>query len=224
MNAGTVEFLVNPERGEHFFIECNPRIQVEHTVTEQVTGIDLVESQFRIARGESLKALGIPDQAAIEAPRGFAVQARIVASGAGVLTAYKEPTGPGVRVDSCGYLGYALPPQFDPMFAKLICQSNSTHSFASALDHTLRALDEFHLAGLPTNLRQLRAILVASGGTRGRCSHQLSSPSIPTLTAPTRAKTSASGSLALLEQQAAALRGGKGACSACQRTHRTRRA
>ena len=152
VNAGTVEFLVNPERGEHFFIECNPRIQVEHTVTEQVTGIDLVEAQFRIAAGESLKALGLGDQAAIEAPRGYAVQARIVAGGAGTLTAYKEPTGPGVRVDSCGYLGYAPPPQFDPMFAKLICQSNSTDSLASALDRTLRALDEFHIAGLPTNL------------------------------------------------------------------------
>ena len=68
---------------------------MEHTVTEQVTGIDLVEAQFRIAAGESLKALGIPDQAAVEAPRGFAVQARIVAGGAGVLTGYKEPTGPG---------------------------------------------------------------------------------------------------------------------------------
>src|SRR4029077_17139074 len=92
LNAGTVEFLVNPERGEHFFIECNPRIQVEHTVTEQVTGIDLVESQFRIAAGESLKTLGIPDQAAVRTPHGFAVQARIVAVGSGVLTAYKEPT------------------------------------------------------------------------------------------------------------------------------------
>src|SRR5437667_12526393 len=102
VNAGTVEFLVEPESGQHFFIECNPRIQVEHTVTEQVTGIDLVESQFRIAAGESLKAIGIGNQEAIEEPRGFAVQARIVAGGAGTLTAYKEPAGPGVRVDSCG--------------------------------------------------------------------------------------------------------------------------
>lgn len=212
VNAGTVEFLVSPESGEHFFIECNPRIQVEHTVTEQVTSIDLVESQFRIAAGEPLKALGILDQAAIEAPRGFAVQARIVAGGAGVLTAYKEPTGPGVRVDSCGYLGYAPPPQFDPMFAKLICQSNSTHSFASALDHTLRALDEFHIAGLPTNLRQLRAILshpaVRAGDARTTLFSEHSD-----LAASTGAQASASGSLALLEQQAMALRGGKAALS-----------
>src|ERR1019366_2833608 len=147
-----------------------------------------------------------------EAPRGFAVQARIVASGTGTLTAYKEPTGPGVRVDSCGYLGYAPPPQFDPMFAKLICQSNSTHSFASALDHTLRALDEFHIAGLPTNLRQLRAILshpaVRAGDARTTLFSEHSD-----LAASTGAQASASGSLALLEQQAMALRGGKAALS-----------
>ena len=78
-NAGTVEFLVNPETGEHFFIECNPRIQVEHTVTEQVTGFDLVEAQFRIAAGASLAALGLADQKSVGVPRGFAVQARVVA-------------------------------------------------------------------------------------------------------------------------------------------------
>jgi acetyl/propionyl-CoA carboxylase alpha subunit/acetyl-CoA carboxylase carboxyltransferase component len=210
VNAGTIEFLVNPERGEHFFIECNPRIQVEHTVTEQVTGIDLVESQFRIAAGESLKSLGIPDQAAVKAPRGFAVQARIVAVGPGVLTGYKEPTGPGVRVDSCAYLGYAPPPQFDPMFAKLICQSNSTHSFESALDHTLRALDEFHIAGLPTNLRQLRAVLSHPAVRAGEARTSFFSE-YPELAAPTGAEASVSGSVALLEQQATALRGGKNA-------------
>jgi acetyl/propionyl-CoA carboxylase alpha subunit/acetyl-CoA carboxylase carboxyltransferase component len=210
INAGTIEFLIDPERGEYFFIECNPRIQVEHTVTEQVLGIDLVESQFRIAAGESLKALGIPDQVAVGAPRGFAVQARIVATGTGVLTAYKEPAGPGVRVDSCGYLGYAPPPQFDPLFAKLICQSNSTQSFASALDHTLHALDEFHLTGLPTNLRQLRAVLAHPAVRAGdaRTSFFLEHSD---LIATTPAQTSVSPSLALLEQQAAAFRNGNGA-------------
>lgn len=208
VNAGTVEFLVSPERGEHFFIECNPRIQVEHTVTEQVTSIDLVEAQFRIAAGETLKALGIADQAAVKAPRGFAVEARIVASGSGVMTSYKEPAGPGVRVDSCGYAGYAPPPQFDPMFAKLICQSNSTHSFTSALNHTLRALDEFHIAGLATNLEQLRAILSHPALRAGDARTSLFSE-YPELAAPTGTRASGSRSVVLLEQQAAALHRGK---------------
>ena len=125
VNAGTVEFLVSPETGEYFFIECNPRIQVEHTVTEQVTGVDLVEAQFRIAAGESLAASASPTRQAVGPPRGFAVQARVVATGAGTLTAYKEPSGPGVRVDACGYVGYAPPPQFDPLLAKVIGSANS---------------------------------------------------------------------------------------------------
>ncbi|MFU8815805.1 MAG: carboxyl transferase domain-containing protein [Pseudomonadales bacterium] len=159
VNAGTVEFLVLPESGEHFFIEANARIQVEHTVTEQITGIDLVEAQFHLAAGSSLAALGMGEQMAVGAPRGFAVQARVVAQGTGTLSAYREPSGPGVRVDGCGYVGYTPPPQFDPLLAKLICTSTSAASFVSALDRTLRALDEFHIAGLPTNLAQLRAIL-----------------------------------------------------------------
>jgi acetyl/propionyl-CoA carboxylase alpha subunit/acetyl-CoA carboxylase carboxyltransferase component len=157
VNAGTVEFLVLPESSEHFFIECNARIQVEHTITEQITGIDLVEAQFQLAAGASLDAIGIGEQP--PPPRGYAVQARVVAQGAGTLTAYREPSGPGVRVDGCGYVGYAPPPQFDPLLAKLICSSNSSGSFASAVDRTLRALDEFHIGGLPTNLDLLRSIL-----------------------------------------------------------------
>jgi len=156
LNAGTVEFLVTPETGAHYFIECNPRIQVEHTITEAVTGVDLVEAQFRIAAGESLADLGL---ATTPAARGHAVQARIVATGAGTLSGYKEPSGPGVRVDSCGYQGLTPPPQFDPMFAKLIATSNSSGLLASALDRAERALGEFHITGLPTNLGQLRAIL-----------------------------------------------------------------
>ena len=157
--AGTVEFLVAPETGEYFFIECNPRIQVEHTVTEQVTGVDLVEAQFRLAAGATLTSLGLGDQRAVPEARGFAVQARVVATGPGTLTAYKEPSGPGVRVDACGYLGYTPPPQFDPLLAKVVGASNSSASFASAVERTLRALGEFHIAGLPTNLPVLRAIL-----------------------------------------------------------------
>lgn len=159
VNAGTVEFLVSPETGEHFFIECNPRIQVEHTVTEEVTGVDLVEAQFQLAAGATLASLGLPDQAAVGAPRGFAIQARVVARGAGVMTAYKEPGGPRVRVDACGYAGYAPPPQFDPLFAKVIGSSPANGSFAAAVDRTLQALEEFHVAGLATNLPELRAIL-----------------------------------------------------------------
>ena len=156
VNAGTVEFLVSPETGEYFFIECNPRIQVEHTVTEQVTGIDLVEAQFHIAAGATLTSLGLGDQHAVGAPRGFAVQARVVATSTGRLTAYKEPSGVGIRVDACGYLGYAPPPQFDPLLAKLICTSGA---YAAAIERTLHALDEFHIGGLQTNVHQLRAIL-----------------------------------------------------------------
>ena len=159
VNAGTVEFLVLPERGEYWFIECNPRIQVEHTVTEQVTGIDLVEAQFRMAAGDTLVSMSVGDQHAVGAPRGFAVQARVVATGPGTLTAYREPSGVGVRVDASGYLGYAPPPQFDPLLAKVVGSSNSTGSLTSALERTSRALDEFHIAGLPTNVAQLRAIL-----------------------------------------------------------------
>jgi acetyl/propionyl-CoA carboxylase alpha subunit/acetyl-CoA carboxylase carboxyltransferase component len=157
-NAGTMEFLVDPERGEHYFIEGNARIQVEHTITEEITGIDLVEAQFRLAGGETLASIGIPSQDSIPVPRGFAIQTRIVATGAGKLTAYREPNGPGIRVDSCGYLGLAPPPQFDPMFAKLIVRSGAK-DFAAAADRTVRALDEFHMAGLPTNLAALRRIL-----------------------------------------------------------------
>jgi acetyl/propionyl-CoA carboxylase alpha subunit/acetyl-CoA carboxylase carboxyltransferase component len=205
-NAGTVEFLVNAEAGQHFFIECNPRIQVEHTITEAVAGVDLVEAQFRIAAGESLADLGL---STIEPPRGFAVQARVVATGAGTITGYREPSGPGVRVDACGYLGLAPPPQFDPMFAKVIGQSNSSHTLASALDRTLRALDEFQIGGLPTNLAQLRAILAEPSVQAGDARTTLLAEH-PDLAAPnTAAAPAVSGALALLEQQAATLTGGR---------------
>jgi acetyl/propionyl-CoA carboxylase alpha subunit/acetyl-CoA carboxylase carboxyltransferase component len=206
-NAGTVEFLVDPESGEHFFIECNPRIQVEHTITEQVMGFDLVEAQFRIAAGASLASLGLADQKSVGTPRGFAVQARVVAQGTGTLSAYREPSGPGVRVDACGYVGLAPPPQFDPLLAKLICQSGSSGSFESAVDRTRRALDEFQIVGVPTNGDQLRAILAHPEFRKGNARTTLLSEAIE----PSKAKA---GALQFLDQQVAALGRGRGAASA----------
>ncbi len=167
IGVATVEFLVAPETGEHWFIECNPRVQVEHTITEQVTGIDIVELQLRLATGESLASCGLADQSLVPEPRGFAVQARVVATGPGVMSSYKEPSGPRIRVDSCGYAGYAPPPQFDPLFAKVVAQSGSDATLASALKRTVAALGEFHIAGLPTNIELLVATLSSDDVERG---------------------------------------------------------
>ena len=155
-NAGTVEFLVDTEANQCYFIECNPRIQVEHTVTEQITGIDLVEAQFRIAAGESLAELGIGSQDAIQSIEGFSVQARVTVTGTGTIAGYKEPAGPGVRVDGCGYTGYPVSAQFDPLLAKVVGTANG--SFEVALARTRRALEEFQITGVGTNLDSLIAI------------------------------------------------------------------
>ena len=224
-NAGTVEFLVVPETGEHFFIECNARIQVEHTVTEQVTGIDLVEAQFRIAAGATLASLGLGSQDAVGAPRGAAVQARVVARGAGTLSAYKEPTGPGVRVDGCGYVGYAPPPQFDPLLAKVIAASSSSFtsghtSYVAAVDRLLRALDEFHVGGLATNLNQLKAIL-AHTAVRAADARTTLLAEHPDLLSPATG-AGGNGALTLLRQQATVMgvsvAGGVGAPTASTST------
>ena len=200
VNAGTVEFLVTPETGEHYFIECNPRIQVEHTVTEQITGFDLVEAQFRIAAGASLDSLGMGAESALAVPRCYSIQARVNAAGAGTISAYKEPSGPGVRVDAAGYLGYAPPPQFDPLLAKVICTSNAGASFASAVERTRRTLDEFHITGLGTNIPMLRAILEHPEMNRGDARTTLLADHPDLLTAGPKAVHN--GTLALLEQQA----------------------
>ncbi len=205
VNAGTVEFLVSPEDGTYYFIECNPRIQVEHTVTEQVTGIDLVESQFRIAAGAALADLGLDEQAAVGKPRGYAVQARVVAQGGGTITGYKEPSGSGIRVDACGYLGYTPPGQFDPLLAKLIGTAPSGRDLDAAVKRTLAALDEFHIGGLPTNLAQLRGILekpeLALGDARTSFMAEHDELSQPA------GQDSGGEAASFLEQQAAALVG-----------------
>jgi len=164
VNAGTVEFLVIPESGEYFFIECNPRLQVEHTVTEQITGIDLVEAQLAIAEGATLADLGFASQRDIGPPRGAAVQVRVVATGTGTLTGYKEPSGIGIRVDASAYAGLAPPMQVDPLLAKVIgfsTQRNLSDERAldTALNRVCHAIDEYLLVGIGTNLTELRTIL-----------------------------------------------------------------
>jgi len=211
-NAGTVEFLVAPESGDHFFIECNPRIQVEHTVTEQVTGLDLVEAQFLLAAGASLADLGLGSQDRVPEPRGFAVQARVVATGPGTLTAYKEPTGAGVRVDGSGYVGYSPPPQFDPLLAKVVAASGATGTLEAAVERTARALAEFHVAGVATNLGQLQAILADESVRAGdaRTSLLTEEPALAGPTGPAGGPTvgATNGAVALLESRAAVLSGG----------------
>ncbi len=202
VNAGTIEFLVLPERDEHFFIEANARIQVEHTVTEEVTGVDLVETQFLLAAGASLASLGLAEAPAVSGR--YAVQARVVAQGAGTLDAYKEPSGRGIRVDACGYAGYAPPPQFDPLLAKVVCTSTSEASLASAMERTGRALAEFHVAGVPTNLAQLQAILADPDVRAGNARTSLLAEKPELLAA---AEPANGGALALLETRAPARAG-----------------
>jgi pyruvate carboxylase len=160
-NAGTVEFLVDVE-GNYVFIEMNPRIQVEHTVTEEVTSIDLVQSQLRIASGESLADLGI-DQASIRVS-GAAMQCRITTENpaedfrpdTGRITTYRAPGGAGVRLDDGTYVGAEILPFFDSLLVKQTCRGRT---FADAVARSRRALAEFRVRGVTTNLAFLQAIM-----------------------------------------------------------------
>ncbi|MFA5678769.1 MAG: carboxyl transferase domain-containing protein [Pseudomonas sp.] len=163
----TVEFLLNEDNGDFVFMEANPRIQVEHTVTEAVTGLDLAQLQIRLAAGASLSELGL-SQDQVAAPRGFAVQLRInleamQADGSarptgGMLTAYEAPGGHGVRVDGYGYSGYTTNPGFDSLLAKLIVHADT--SYAAVLRRAYRALCEFRIEGVTTNLHFLQNLLL----------------------------------------------------------------
>jgi pyruvate carboxylase len=162
VNAGTVEFLVDRE-GKHVFIEMNPRIQVEHTVTEEVTDIDLVASQLRIAAGDTLADLGLAqDQITV---RGAALQCRITtedpANGfrpdTGVITAYRSPGGSGIRLDGgTTHVGAQISAHFDSMLVKLTCRGRD---FATAVRRARRAVAEFRIRGVATNIPFLQAVL-----------------------------------------------------------------
>src|SRR5207237_2664653 len=149
-SAGTIEGLLTPE-GDYFFMEMNTRIQVEHTVTEEVTGLDLVREQIFVAHGEPLSVT--QEQVRLS---GHAIECRINAEDPsrgflptpGLVTAYREPAGPGVRVDSGVEAGREVAGVYDPLVAKLIVHAGDRES---ARRRMLRALDEFVIAG-PTTL------------------------------------------------------------------------
>ena len=165
-SLGTFEFLVAGAPGEQrfHFIEANARLQVEHTVTEEITGVDLVQLQLRLAQGATLAELGFT---APPAMRGHAVQARVnmetmTADGdtrpaGGVLSAFNPPTGPGIRTDTFGYAGYATSPHFDSLLAKVIVHSDA--SFAGVVRKAERALADFRIEGVRTNIPFLQAIM-----------------------------------------------------------------
>ncbi|MEN9714029.1 MAG: hypothetical protein RLZZ164_693 [Actinomycetota bacterium] len=165
-NAGTVEFLIDTvgaNAGKHVFIEMNPRIQVEHTVTEEITDIDLVQSQMRIASGEKLSDLGLSQETISR--HGFAIQCRITtedpAAGfrpdTGKITTYRSPGGAGIRLDGGTVsTGAEVSPHFDSMLVKLIARGRD---FKSAVNRAERALAEFRIRGVSTNISFMQAVL-----------------------------------------------------------------
>ena len=172
-NAGTVEFLLSPD-GSYVFIEMNPRIQVEHTVTEEVTDVDLVRSQMRIAAGETLEDLGLRQDDIVL--RGAALQCRITTEDpsngfrpdTGKITTYRSPGGAGVRLDGgTTYTGAEVSAHFDSMLTKLTCRGRT---FEIAVERARRAVAEFRIRGVATNIPFLQAVLDDPDFRAGRLS------------------------------------------------------
>ncbi|OBI88829.1 pyruvate carboxylase [Mycobacterium asiaticum] len=159
--AGTVEFLLD-ERGDYVFIEMNPRIQVEHTVTEEITDVDLVSSQLRIAAGSSLGELGLNQQSVV--PHGAALQCRITTEDpsngfrpdTGRISAYRTPGGAGIRLDDGTHLGAEVSAHFDSMLVKVTCRGRD---FETAVRRARRAVAEFRIRGVTANTPFLQAVL-----------------------------------------------------------------
>jgi acetyl-CoA carboxylase biotin carboxylase subunit len=162
VNAGTVEFLVDEARN-FYFLEMNTRLQVEHPVTEMVTGLDLVKMQIRVAQGEPLPVT--QDQIAI---RGHAIECRIYAEdpennffpSPGLITALRQPGGPGIREDCAVYAGWRVPLEYDPMLSKLVAYGETREV---AIERMLGALSEYFVGGIRTNVGLFRRILMDDG-------------------------------------------------------------
>ncbi len=169
-NAGTVEFLLDP-RGDFFFMEMNTRIQVEHPVTEMVTGVDLVKAQLRIAAGETLQVT----QADV-CILGHSLECRINAEdperflpAPGLIASLRLPGGPGVRVDSHAYVGYRVPPFYDSLLAKVIVHARTREEAVGCMQ---RALDEMRVEGVKTTIPVHQRILRHPDFLAGRTSTQ----------------------------------------------------
>ncbi len=174
-SAGTVEFLVDNE-GKHYFIEMNPRIQVEHTITEMVTGIDIVQSQILIAEGHKLdsKAIGIPDQSAIQL-RGYSIQCRVTtedptnsfAPDTGKIDVYRTGSGFGIRLDGGnGYTGSIISPYYDSLLVKIIAYSRT---FEDTIHKAQRSIRETVIGGVKTNEAFLLNVLSHPQFLQGTC-------------------------------------------------------
>lgn len=167
---GTIEFLVDASSGDFYFMEANVRLQVEHTVTEEVTGIDLVQAQLKIAQGRALADIGLT-QGDVPEPQGYAIQLRVsmetvaadgnVKPAGGRLRRFEVPTGPGVRTDTCGYTGYTTNPNYGSLLAKLIVQAPG-REFADAGHQADHALDDFVIEGVATNVDFLASLIAHS--------------------------------------------------------------
>lgn len=173
-NAGTFEFLVNADDpSEWYFLEANARLQVEHTVTEEVLGIDLVVCQLLLAAGVPLSELGIADGVQ---PRGYAVELRVnaerllpdgsVRPSTGIIDELELPGGPGIRVDGNARLGYRPNPRYDPLLLKVVVHSPSS-SFEHAVRRVRQALRELRVGGVETNAAFLRALFERDDVARG---------------------------------------------------------
>jgi 3-methylcrotonyl-CoA carboxylase alpha subunit len=168
-NAGTVEFIVTPD-GEFFFLEMNTRLQVEHPVTELVTGVDLVRAQIEVARGN-----GLPWTQEQLAQRGHAIEVRVYAEDpddrflpqSGTIAVYREPSGPGIRVDAGVTEGSTIGVKFDPMLAKLIAYGETRDA---AIDRLDRALRDYVILGTKTNVSWLRRVVTHPAFRDGRVS------------------------------------------------------
>jgi acetyl-CoA carboxylase biotin carboxylase subunit len=165
-NAGTVEFLMD-EDGSFYFIEMNARIQVEHPVTEMVTGVDLIKSQIRIAAGEKLNAAVGPIEF-----RGHSIECRVNAEdpdnfvpSAGRITAFESPGGPGVRVDTAAHADAVIPPYYDSLIAKLVVHGRDR---SEAIARMRRALEMFVVEGIKTSIPLHQRILADADFEAGR--------------------------------------------------------